>query len=485
MGIRIQPRDIEVPEDNPFQHDLLDRQEAVDTLTHLIGNLEGPCVLAIDAGWGAGKTTFLKIWAQRLRNEGFPVVEFNAWKTDFSKDPFVTLSSELTEGLRECGGEPLGERTKAFRKAATEVLRCAMPGLIRFGTAGILDINPLLEEEAGNALASYARERLSEYEEARNSVHVFGRALQDAANTLSEEREGRPLILMIDELDRCRPSYAVELLEVAKHLFSVDHIVFVLAVNRDQLAHSVKALYGRDFDAERYLRRFFDLDFRLPDPSRDAFITAQLEVTQIAHYFAETNNPSPVFPLYRDIVPEMLLGFFQTPDLSLRTIAQAIHRLGLLFASLPRDQLAFATATTVALILRTIDPGLYHRFTRGEATDLEVVEAVFKRPGMTATRYEHAGRIFESTIILAANEEVAFQLPNGGEICSPLFQQYKQLVDAEGAGDIADSSEREHANAVIDMAEDTRKSSFRGKTEFGFKQSVQRLELLSATLIDR
>ena len=70
-----------------------------------------------------------------------------------------------------------------------------------------------------------------------------------------------------------------EFLEVAKHLFSVDRIVFVLAVNLDQLAHSVRALYGSDFDAKGYLRRFVDVDFYLPDPDRDAFIREQLQAT--------------------------------------------------------------------------------------------------------------------------------------------------------------------------------------------------------------
>ena len=88
--------------------------------------------------------------------------------------------------------------------------------------------------------------------------------------TLAQSKENRPLIVVIDELDRCRPSYAVELLEVAKHLFAVDHIVFVLAVNRSELAHSIRALYGSGFDAEGYLRRFFDVDFRLPAPDRDS-----------------------------------------------------------------------------------------------------------------------------------------------------------------------------------------------------------------------
>ena len=100
MGIHAQPREIDVPKDDPFKHDLLDRREAVDTLTHLVANLDGPCVLGVDAAWGAGKTTFLRMWTQYLRNQGFPVVEFNAWETDYSEEPFVTLSTELTEGLR-------------------------------------------------------------------------------------------------------------------------------------------------------------------------------------------------------------------------------------------------------------------------------------------------------------------------------------------------------------------------------------------------
>jgi len=82
MGIRVQPREIEVPADEPFKHDLLHRREAADTLTHIVSNLEGPCVIAVDAAWGFGKTTFLRMWSQDLRNQGIPVVAFNAWETD-------------------------------------------------------------------------------------------------------------------------------------------------------------------------------------------------------------------------------------------------------------------------------------------------------------------------------------------------------------------------------------------------------------------
>ena len=385
MGIRIQPREIDVPEDDPFKNDLLGRKEPAEVLTHLVGSIEGPCVLAVNAAWGAGKTTFLKIWSQHLRNQGFPVVGFNAWETDHSGDPFVALSSELTEGLQEYKDEPLVQKIDETKKAAKEVFRRAVPGIIRVTTAGILDVSPLIEKELGQTLASYAKDRLSEYQEAQKSVNTFRNVLQDMAGTLSKSRENRPLIVVIDELDRCRPSYAVELLEVAKHLFMVDHIVFVLAVNRSELGHSIKALYGSGFDAEGYLRRFFDVDSRLPEPERDAFIAAMLNAIQINDYFSRTRNQYN----HADEIRKILQHFFSAPDLSLRRIAQAIHRLGLVFASLRSDQQSLVPATIVALIVRTIDSDLYHRFVRGEIADIEVFDTVFARPSEKTRQKEN------------------------------------------------------------------------------------------------
>ena len=385
MGIRIQPREIDVPEADPFKNDLLSRKKPAEVLTHLVGALEGPCVLAVDAAWGAGKTTFLNIWSKHLRNQKFPVVKFNAWETDHAGDPFVALSSELTKGLREYEGTDKGLAEK-ISNAATEVLHRAVPGVIRLATAGILDVGLLVEKEAGQVLASLAEKRLSGYQAAQKSVGEFRRVLQDMADTLSKSRENRPLIVVIDELDRCRPSYAVELLETAKHLFAVNNIIFVLAVNRTELAHSIKALYGSGFDAEGYLGRFFDVDFLLPAPERKAFINALLEATQINDYFGRTQDRGAREDA--QVARDLLLGFFGTPALSLRTIAQALHRLGLVLASLPSDRLAFALQVVVALILRTIDADLYHRFVRGTNSDLQVVDRMLSRPELTNLKRE-------------------------------------------------------------------------------------------------
>ena len=360
MGIRVRPAEIEMPEDDPFKNDLLNRKEPAQILTRLIGGIEGPCVLAIDAAWGAGKTTFLKMWSQHLRNEQFPVVEFNAWETDHARDLFVAIVAELTDGLREFADESLTEKIRDTAEAAKQVALRAIPGAIRILTAGVLDVQPLIEKETGKLLASYAEDRLKKYTEAKDSIEGFRNKLQEMVKSLAVSKS-HPLIVMVDELDRCRPSYAVELIEVAKHLFAVDHTVFVLAVNRDQLAHSIKALYGNEFDANGYLRRFFDVDFHLPDPDRKPFIHTMLDSVKV-----------------QGDIRNLVEVFFVSPNVSLRQVGQAVHRIGLVVASLNRSAFS-ALATGVAVILRTIDDNLYRLFVTGMTSDLEVTDAIFER----------------------------------------------------------------------------------------------------------
>ena len=479
MAIRIQPREIEVPEYDPFRNDLLDRKEPVEVLTHLVGSLEGPCVLAVDAAWGNGKTTFLNIWAKYLRNQEFPIVQFNAWATDFSGDPFLALSKELTGGLKEYTNESMAQKIEDGAKA---VLQWTIPTLIRFGAASI----PLAGAEVGQALASYAEGRLSAYQQAKESVPAFRRALQEMAVEVSTSKGGRPLIVMIDELDRCRPSYAVELLEVAKHLFAVDHIVFVLAVNRSELAHSIKALYGADFDAKGYLRRFFDVDFVLPAPDRKTFINKMLASVKIDEYF-EQLLATETTDDYK-VVKKWLQCFFHAPDLSLRRIAQAIHRLGLVLASLRSDKKSFAKMAAVALILRTIDSNLYHKFVRGDVTDVEFVNKVFNRPGARTLRHQHEGHLFEAAIIAAAQEK-AWMTEEANR--SQLLQEYHELIGPDEVSKLGrlsdwdsfqmvttgpDCSGLDHARTIVILA--------RLSNNAGFRESVQRIELFSANLIN-
>ena len=477
MGIRIQPRQLEIPDDEPFKNDLLGRRESAEILTNLIGNMEGPCVLAVDAAWGTGKTTFLDMWRRHLRNEGFTVVHLNAWETDFTGNPFLAISSEIAYQLEDSENQSLADRLVGARTAAVEVARRATPAIIRLATAGVLDLSPLIEKEIGQALGSAAEDRLSRFKEDQASLSTFRDSLSKLAKEVTEECNGRPLVIVIDELDRCRPSYAVELLEVAKHLFSVDHIVFVLAVNRSQLSHSIKAIYGEEFDSNGYLGRFLDIDFLLPEVDKKSFILSKLQELDIESYFERTLHLSDRKQIIN--VKRLLAEFLDNPDLSLRRIEQSLHRLCMLFGTLDSDKEAHGIAATLALILRTYDQQLYNEFLNGGVNDLEISEIIFKSSGMKKAQEEPEGNLLEAFLILACLE---IQGPDSfaqGPQNSALWQKYQDELTA--LSDLPYSKRKSSINQLSTIVTQihSERWNWRG---IGFRIAVDRLELISTDL---
>ena len=476
MGMRIQPHEIKVPEKDPFRDDLLNRKESVEILTELIANFEGPCVLALDAEWGNGKTTFLRMWSRHLRNLEFPVVEFNAWETDFAEQPFLALSGELTRGLKEYADESLEKKIERTKELTKELLVQAVPIGLRLASAS-LGVASLTN--VGDIFESLVTEKLDAYSEAQNSIRKFRRTLHETAEDLWKKKE-HPLVVMIDELDRCRPSYAVELLEVAKHLFSVDRIVYVLAVNRSELVHSIKALYGSEFGAQGYLGRFFDVDIRLPEPEREAFLEALLRAIDFDDYFKRTQDSEGRNDA--QFARDVLNISFSSADVSFRRIAQAVYRLGLVLGSLRADQRSFAVTAVVALVLRTIDEELYRRFCRGEASDMEVVDKVFGHTAAAATLGNRDRCDFEATVAVAAMEvsgDFPLQLKQDP---TPLLKRYFDVIEGKSGRRHYSDPSHKHASGVIEMTTN-HWGIARRELGIGFKESVRRIELFSSGLM--
>ena len=478
MGIRIQPREIEIPDHDPFEHDLLERKQQVEVLTRLVSNVDGPCAMAVDAAWGSGKTTFLRMWARHLRNQNFPVVEFNAWETDFTGDPFIALSSEITEGLGEWTEVTVGQKIKETKRVAKKVLRQLAPGAIRLAS-GII---PVIGTEIGHAASSYAEELLTDYPEAQRSLKEFKTELASLAEALWEYSEHKPLVVFIDELDRCRPSYAIELLETGKHIFGVDHVLFVLAVNRTELAHSVKSLYGSGFDADGYLRRFFDIDLRLPEPNRDQFIKGLLDSIGIVDYLNRTKDRHTQMAGRGSV--DAIRTFFSQPDLSLRTVGQSIHRFGLVLSSLGDEEWGFVRTLSALTILSTVDPSLYRRFVGGESTDEEIVADLFGNPAYAALRSTSAGTMVEAVVVAAGVGARDFHRPTADlKTKAPLFCRYMELAITNPPTDPNQRQEWEHAHDVYQMATDFHGASGVAAEPLGFPETIQRLELISPDLM--
>lgn len=416
MGYDVKPAEVDVPADEPFRNDRLDRRQTADALSQFVGMIDGPCVVGLDAAWGMGKTTFLRMWQADLRRQCAPVVMFNAWDNDFANEPFLALSEELREALGEHGDGAAGA-VGELKAAATDVLVNTVPTLGRVATTLVAGsaAGEIAVDVAKRAM-SFAEQDLSLYGKAKKAMAKFRAALTNAAEM---ENARAPLVVLIDELDRCRPSYAVELLEVLKHLFAVKGVVFVLAVNRRQLEHSVRVLYGAKFDAAVYLRRFFDVDLRLPAVDRAGFIEAQLDAiwVQLHTIRGFDVDGRRKYKLAHDWITR----FFSAPELDLRTVQQALGRLGLLLAMLRGDPGAVMLLATFTLILRTRDHALYDRFVAGDASHKEVADTVFGwvDPGF---RDSDGGIQLEAVIIVAAE----MTLPARDEdISNRLFSRYR------------------------------------------------------------
>ena len=474
---RVQPQEFDAPADDPFKNDRLGREETVKILTNLIGSIEGPCVLSIDASWGMGKTSFIKMWAQYLRDFKRPVVEFNAWDSDYSGDPFIPLSAELTRAFKEYADSSLRHEIDKLMKESVKVLKILIQSIASHAIAAVPIAGPTLDKSIDDARTKYANERLSKFVDEKQALEQFRSTLEVIAKSLQETNENHekyPLVVFIDELDRCRPTYAIELLEVAKHLFNVDGIVFVLPINRTQLANSLKGLYGNKFDGDSYLRRFIDLDFRLPEPQRDEFITALLERIQ----FADVGS----------VGRKLLQHFFRTSTLTIRQIEQATLRLGLVLVTLPNGGWPATAAAITLLILRTTNREIYYQFINKDAsiTDNYIIDAVFERLNLKRQSSDsddvNIAALFESIIITGHQEK---KIVFGEKIESELLDGYEVVAEIRDQDDPNVKYARNVVNYVGNIKNSCQNSiKYIEREGYGFQECIECLELLPSNLID-
>ncbi|HHQ4521601.1 TPA: KAP family P-loop NTPase fold protein [Aeromonas veronii] len=270
--------------------DRLERARYAEFLTNYLAaeGTQRNYVLNLNAEWGAGKTWFIKRWYMELKAH-YPTVYIDAWQQDFSDDPLLTVISSIIDQLKMIAGK---------ENPIPEGMRQRLLGLFK----------------VGGKLALKAAIKKAGLEEDDFSL--------EGAVTLGKGALDYPAFILIDELDRCRPSYAVEMLETIKHIFDIKGVVFVLATDTEQLQHAIKVIYGDGFDAESYLGRFFHRRFTLGSISRRDFIQQALSDKQLQ--FENIN----VWPGITDsqVLVSILTAVCDHFSLSLRKTEQVLDR---------------------------------------------------------------------------------------------------------------------------------------------------------------
>jgi hypothetical protein len=272
-----------IPNENPFANCKLDRKKYAEVLTDIVASYSDGFVLAINNQWGAGKTTFVKMWQKHLEQEerGYKTIYFNAWENDFENNPFIAITSEIDNLI----SEPEKSFVEGFLNKAAKITKSALPSLLEHGAKKYLGesfIEDLTKDTTDGVLNLFSDE-LIKYSNRKNGINEFKKVLEEY---VQESTPNKPLIFIIDELDRCRPNYAVEVLENIKHLFSVKGIVFVLSIDKAQLGHAVRGVYGSEqIDANEYLKRFIDLEYSIPKPNTESYIRYLYEYYGFTSFF--------------------------------------------------------------------------------------------------------------------------------------------------------------------------------------------------------
>ncbi|MCF6217109.1 MAG: KAP family NTPase [Emcibacter sp.] len=120
-------------------------------------------------------------------------------------------------------------------------------------------ITEALSDTAINTL----EKRLTSYSGEKELIKSFKEILTKISESDNEENK-KPLIIIVDELDRCKPSYAVALIEKVKHIFSTKNVFFILVMHKEQLIEALKCVYGQGLDASTYLQKFIHIETTLP-----------------------------------------------------------------------------------------------------------------------------------------------------------------------------------------------------------------------------
>ena len=338
--LRLRPKEFVADPSNPFENDVLGREDEVKTFCSILTGIETPAVLAVDAPWGTGKTAFMRMCAAWIRSSDFPsedavIAEFNAWKQSHTGSPIKDIVAAITNQIPEVDDAQQRIATILQRQAA----KVASGGLV---TDEVFEIG-----EGPNVHVDRFRRNLRAFAEAR----------------------GGRLIVFVDELDRCRPDYAMEALECLRHIFDTRGVLVVLTVNQQALNQAVRSLHGLEDGAERYLKRFVDQTIWLPiadKPTTKEFVRSLWSETGLGDRFQERTYTSLIF--------EMLL---ELPNMHLRDLEQAAYRVATVFASISQKirsgELVFVVdhswvwelAALGLVVLREADRDIYKAFSDG------------------------------------------------------------------------------------------------------------------------
>ena len=301
--------------------------------------------MVIDGGWGTGKTEFCQKLIRLMQEQysNYQPVYIDAFRSDHSGEPLLALLAEIIKACtpEDTGEQPSEQRKNITRKVAKAagfvmktVAKAAVGHVLKQNTDDLAEefqqiMNDgqdadSLAETVTDAAATIASHTIDATVEALLKEQIEAeKNLETLKACLKELAAEKPIILFIDELDRCRPDYAVDMLEVIKHVFDVENVKVVLVTNTKQLRAAINHRYGMEVDAQKYLDKFLKYSFALPDKIVDPVEAGRTLVA--VEYFKQLIRNSRMGNKLQDLIDEFVIIIDYSTD-SIDFIADMIER---------------------------------------------------------------------------------------------------------------------------------------------------------------
>lgn len=313
--------------------DKLNRQDFINFVKNLIINSDNykrnsesdSYVIALDSAWGTGKSFFIELLKKDIENsdDNIRIVKYNAWENDYCENAFNPLfydilSNEIFDSAVDRSninelGNAIMSIIKAFGKDVVQ-------------TVGLENTVEAVYE-SGEKLKDFMLRKLpkiKELEEQREAFENFKKLLKETTEWFNDRNH--KLVIIIDELDRCKPTFAIQTLEIVKHIFDIENLTFIFAIDIQQLSHSVECVYGQGIDATGYLCRFFDYIAKMPASDIVPYVQNTIkEIKNIPQLQTHSYKDDKNYCEFGEDVSNFIVDLYNAFDLSLRDLDTIIQ----------------------------------------------------------------------------------------------------------------------------------------------------------------